>query len=632
MFSYLFRQFGPYWRAARIAITVAAVWAVAISKSSVAEEVAKAQGWRKVTETRSRQLNGLAYRKGPDGKAVGRLLPLTISIAPSNDDQMHVGFFESDVSGSGGMWEASGWMATIAAFEMTGFDPRSARISFDVSGYADGPSAGGLLTIGVLATLLDHPIRQDAAMTGTINPDGTIGPVGGIAHKIEGAADEGKKLVLIPAGTRMQQDLNLEAEVDLIQIGRDLGIEVREVRDVYQAYELLTGKSLNPPNDANHPQMSPAGYAIVKNRTDAWLNHFEQVKAKYDQLSEDSHTEHMEEATVELSEMAENARRLLREGEVGGAYMNAFSAGSEMDAALQLGRAVLIYDESGLEGMRAAAAAIDAHKHIKASMISLKRFRPKTVGDVSALLGAYASLAIAIGEAAAADNLFSRETDDEEKAYDNVYWAYYYRCLAISQVHLANESLTICRDSGDAPLPADMPLEAAAHFFFQAATANVNVFESVIVDEAAKELNATPAVIRQVIFDKDDDYAIVRANTMITLPLLAEQLGADSEAYQYAKLGTAIEAYVLSSSLVAEYYSLGIEHDDFVPVKLKQDALMANMLDFAEAQSRRSVNLLTRHGIEARWPIAAYGIEGARGTIANCPGSCTPCRTIGRRT
>ena len=39
-------------------------------------------------------------------------------------------------------------------------------------------------------------------MTGTINPDGTVGPVGGIPQKVEGAADEGIKTVLIPAGQR----------------------------------------------------------------------------------------------------------------------------------------------------------------------------------------------------------------------------------------------------------------------------------------------------------------------------------------------------------------------------------------------------------------------------------------------
>ena len=42
----------------------------------------------------------------------------------------------------------------------------------------------------------------DITMTGTINPDGTVGPVGGIPEKIAGTAKAGYKRILIPAGQR----------------------------------------------------------------------------------------------------------------------------------------------------------------------------------------------------------------------------------------------------------------------------------------------------------------------------------------------------------------------------------------------------------------------------------------------
>ena len=42
--------------------------------------------------------------------------------------------------------------------------------------------------------LLDHPLNDEVTMTGTINPDGTIGCVGGIHLKLEGAAKAGKKV------------------------------------------------------------------------------------------------------------------------------------------------------------------------------------------------------------------------------------------------------------------------------------------------------------------------------------------------------------------------------------------------------------------------------------------------------
>lgn len=594
------------------ALLLLALSSVLAANPASADEPAKATGgWRKLTEPRTRSVTGLAFSTRGDGRSVGSALPLTVSIAPASDGRMRVGFFESDVGGSGGMWEASGWMATIAAIEMTGYDPRTLRISFDVSGYADGPSAGGLLTVGVLAALLDHPVREDAAMTGTINPDGTIGPVGGIAHKIEGAAQAGKKLVVIPAGVRMQLDKNLEEEVDLVQRGVDLGVEVREVRDVYEAYRLLTGHEIARPRDGAHPRMSPAGYALVKRNTEAWLRRYEEVKSRYEELSDDVISEHMEEAVVDSEKMADSVARLLREGEIGGGYINAYSAASEMDAVLQLGRSIAIYDASGLDAMREGAVGIQPVKHLLNALAKLKLYEPKTVGDATGLISAYASLAVGVGYAAAAEQSLDRKSEDEDEQYGEIYNAVYLSCMAVSQSHLANQSLAMCRDSGDAPLPADLPLEAAATFFHQAATANLNVFEAVVVNSTAKELNVGPTAIQQLIYDNDDDYAIVRANSTATLPVLAAQLGPDTKAFQYAKLGTAIEAYVLSSSLVARYYSLGMVHENFVPVRLEREAPMMNMLEFAESQSRRSVNLLTEHGIEARWPIASYGIGRA---------------------
>lgn len=70
-----------------------------------------------------------------------------------------------------------------------------------------GPSAGGIMTLALTTALhnLVHPedpwhLDPTVAGTGTINPDGTIGPVGGIPAKAEGAAAAGIKTFLYPAG------------------------------------------------------------------------------------------------------------------------------------------------------------------------------------------------------------------------------------------------------------------------------------------------------------------------------------------------------------------------------------------------------------------------------------------------
>ena len=59
-------------------------------------------------------------------------------------------------------------------------------------------------------------INADVTMTGTINPDGTIGPVGGIPFKIEGAAEAGKKVVLIVVKVNIVADIPGDNPVQMI--------------------------------------------------------------------------------------------------------------------------------------------------------------------------------------------------------------------------------------------------------------------------------------------------------------------------------------------------------------------------------------------------------------------------------
>ncbi|HEX6515572.1 MAG TPA: PDZ domain-containing protein [Nocardioidaceae bacterium] len=78
------------------------------------------------------------------------------------------------------------------------------RFPFDVSVNIDdqigGPSAGLIFSLGVYDELTPGSLTGGAevAGTGTISPDGSVGPIGGIQQKIVAAADAGAKLFLVP--------------------------------------------------------------------------------------------------------------------------------------------------------------------------------------------------------------------------------------------------------------------------------------------------------------------------------------------------------------------------------------------------------------------------------------------------
>lgn len=65
-----------------------------------------------------------------------------------------------------------------------------------------GPSAGMMVALSIIDSLTPGAMTggKDIAGTGTITIDGTVGPIGGIAQKLHGAAEAGSSAFLAPEG------------------------------------------------------------------------------------------------------------------------------------------------------------------------------------------------------------------------------------------------------------------------------------------------------------------------------------------------------------------------------------------------------------------------------------------------
>ena len=89
--------------------------------------------------------------------------------------------------------------AVIGAFVGTGFD-FPFEVSVGIDDTIGGPSAGLVFAMSVHDMLTPGSLTGGAVVagTGTITPDGTVGPIGGVQQKIAGAADVGAELFLVP--------------------------------------------------------------------------------------------------------------------------------------------------------------------------------------------------------------------------------------------------------------------------------------------------------------------------------------------------------------------------------------------------------------------------------------------------
>ena len=143
-----------------------------------------------------------------------------------------------------------------------------------------GPSAGGTMTIGIICELMNWSLNKHVMMTGTINPDGSVGPVGGILEKIEAAKKANCTIMLIPKGQRYV-DVNGN-KVDAVEFGKKLGVKVIEVGSIYEALPYFTGKKIVMKEYSENPTIEKKYKSIMKKLSE---NVLKTANEKYENLS-----------------------------------------------------------------------------------------------------------------------------------------------------------------------------------------------------------------------------------------------------------------------------------------------------------------------------------------------------------
>ena len=121
-----------------------------------------------------------------------------------------------------------------------------------------GPSAGGIMTVAAVSLLNNWTINNETVMTGMINPDGSIGPIGGIPQKIDAAYSVSANRFLFPKGQGTYTEMVTTTETRngwirtvTTPVTRNVAdyawdnyaIEAIEVGDIYEAVEYFTGNT-----------------------------------------------------------------------------------------------------------------------------------------------------------------------------------------------------------------------------------------------------------------------------------------------------------------------------------------------------------------------------------------------------
>ena len=117
-----------------------------------------------------------------------------------------------------------------------------------------GPSAGAAMTIVTIAALQNMTINGSVMITGSVNHDGTIGPVGNIVEKAIASKEAGAELFLVPVTQSIEVTYKTREYCEKIgwvdfcttetypvkvDIEEDADIRVEEVMDIEEAMEYM---------------------------------------------------------------------------------------------------------------------------------------------------------------------------------------------------------------------------------------------------------------------------------------------------------------------------------------------------------------------------------------------------------
>jgi predicted ATP-dependent protease len=124
----------------------------------------------------------------------------------------------------------------------------SASICFEQSySGVEGDSASSTELYAILSSLSNVPIRQDIAVTGSVNQKGEVQPIGGVNQKVEGFFDvcqaqglTGTQGVMIPP----QNVRNLMLREDVVKAVQEGRFHIYQAKTIDEGIEILTGVAI----------------------------------------------------------------------------------------------------------------------------------------------------------------------------------------------------------------------------------------------------------------------------------------------------------------------------------------------------------------------------------------------------
>ena len=544
----------------------------------------------------------------------GGSTPVKLGTGPNADGSVQVGIYEELSGGTGAQWRAGIWVSAFVAATVLGKDLTDFQFTASSGGYIDGASASGLMAGGFLASMTGATIDPTVTMTGIINPDGTIGPVGGIPEKFLGSIEKGKKRLGFPIGMQHARSEATGEDVDLVKLAKDHGAEAVEVADVYEAYKLLTGKVLPAPVPVLESDMAldPDTTAALELKYKEWQS---RLAAEWAIVTELESAGKLPKMLAMLRQKAQDnsaeAEKLHGKGKIAAAYVKILGAWGYASSATQT-YAILQQIQKG--DVAGATAKVEALAQADAQTIDVFKkigtMRPTTLGGHLQMLSAFQAALRAWGN----QSFATRQVDTARS---------YMRRLANSSpaeladpdaanqivAQIAPAVVMSVRTTGSnllATQELEFEKEPTVNYmcsipnvkrmstsFQSAAAAGINYFDQLLITPMAQSSGMTEDQARQQVAFYEPDYLVAYMTSHLPsaegmMTDLKKTWGESSFAWNIMSLASTELAYFGSASLITKYYSLDIHTEPGTGKadRVGHEQAFATMLATAEHNAR----------------------------------------------
>jgi hypothetical protein len=559
-------------------------------------------------------VDAMWVRLGPH--ASGGSTPVKLATAPNGEGDVKVGIFEELSGGTGAQWRAGVWVAAFVAANSLGKDLTDFQFTASSGGYIDGASASGLMAGGFLASLTGATIDPTVTMTGIINPDGSIGPVGGIPEKFLGSIEKGKKRLGYPIGMKIARSEATGEEVDLEKLAKDHGAEAVEIADVHEAYKFLTGKQL--PEAVPVPESDMALDPETSKALDAeyatWQKKLAQEWAALTQMESAGKLPAMLVTIRQRAqEMTDQAEKLHGKGKLGAAYLRLLGAWSYASSATSIYKMLGQVQSGDVRGAITAINDLDKTEADTAEVFKkIGLIKPTTLGGHLLVVSAFQAALRAWGfqsfasrqastSAAFLQTLLASSASDlaDPDAADPIVKQIAPAVLMAARTRganiLAEQELEFEKEPTVNYMCSIPNVKRMATSFQSAAAAGINYFDQLLVTPMAQSSGMSEDAARNQVAYYEPDYLVAYMTSHLqTAEGLPEELkktwGEGSFAWNIMSLASSELAYYGSAQLIGKYYSLDVHTDSATGKadKIEHDQAFATMLNNAERNAREN--------------------------------------------